>query len=172
MMTRSSIVEALRNRIRVRTSGIIGDNGLFELILKSLSPTYQERVAAWTRVVLGDSSRNVPERALRAAEEVIELTQACGVSVAQMHRLVAYVYQRPAGDPAKEIAGSMLTLYAAAEALNVDADEQFEKEMLRVQRPEVIDRVRRRQAEKREALVALDCGCDDPGSPSKHCNAR
>lgn len=156
MMTRSTIVEALRNRIRVRTSGIIGDNGFFELILKSLSPTYQERVSAWTHMVLGDAALNIPERALRAAEEVLELAQACGVPSTQVHRLVDYVFSRPIGDPAKEIAGSMLTLYAVAEALNIDADEQFEKEMARVKLPEVIERVRRRQQEKREALVALD----------------
>ena len=40
----------------------------------------QERVAAWVRSTLGnEDARDVPERALRAAEEVIELSQACGL---------------------------------------------------------------------------------------------
>jgi hypothetical protein len=156
MMTRATIVEALRNRLLINTSGFLGDLGLLHMIYNSLSPTYQERVSGWTQMVLGDLSKNVPERALRVAEEVIELAQACGVDRSSVHRLVDYVFDRPVGEPHKEIAGSMLTLYAAAEALGVDADTEFEIEMTRVQQPEVIERVRRRQQEKREALVAAD----------------
>lgn len=70
----------------------------------------------------------------------------------QLHRLVDYVYGRPVGKPAQEIAGSMVTLYAAAGALVVDAQAAFETEMTRIQQPEVIERVRRRQAEKRAAI--------------------
>lgn len=117
--------------------------------------TKQSRVFGWVREVFTNKEANdVPERSLRMAEEALELAQACGVDVATLHRLVDYVMGRPAGKPAQEIAGTMVTLYALAGALEVDADAAFETELVRIQQPEVIDRCRRRQHEKREALSA------------------
>lgn len=119
------------------------------------SPSPQARVSAWVREALGEeSATNVPERSLRTAEEALELAQACGVDAATLHRLVDYVFSRPVGKPAQEIAGTLVTLYSAAAALGVDADAAFEEEYKRICKPEVVERVRRRQAEKREALVA------------------
>jgi hypothetical protein len=112
----------------------------------------QHKVATWANEVLGDSATDVPERALRFVEEALELAQAVGVDVETAHKLVDYVFGRPAGEPAQEIAGSMVTLYAAASALGIDADEAFYAELSRIQRPVVIERVRRRQHEKRAAL--------------------
>lgn len=124
----------------------------------------QFRVTEWVREVFDEATAsNAPERALRAAEEVIELTQACGVDREAVHRLVDYVFGRPVGEPAKEVAGSLVTIYAAAHALGVDAQKEFETEIMRVWEPEVIERVRRRQQEKREATVTADtCGCGKP----------
>lgn len=114
----------------------------------------QARIAAWAAQVLGkEAAGNIPERSLRAAEEVIELTQACGVDVETVHRLVDYVFSRPIGEPSQEIAGSLVSLYAVAAALNVDADAALHVELERIAQPEVIERVRRRQTEKREALA-------------------
>ena len=119
--------------------------------------TNQPRIAAWVRKVFTEAeAQNAPERALRLVEEAVELAQACGVERDALHRLVDYVLARPVGDPAQEVAGTMVTLYALAQAINVDADDAFENEVSRIQQPEVIDRVRRRQHEKRAALVALD----------------
>jgi hypothetical protein len=116
-------------------------------------PVDQERVTEWVREVFDDTTAsNIPERALRAAEEAIELTQACGVDAETVHRLVDYVFGRPCGEPAREIAGCLVTLYAAASALGVDAGAEFERELTRIWQPEVIERCRRRQSEKREAL--------------------
>lgn len=114
----------------------------------------QDRVEVWAAQVLGlKSASDIAERVLRAVEEVLELAQTCGVGQEQLHRLVDYVYGRPVGKPAQEIAGSMVCLYAAAGALGIDAQTAFETEMTRIQQPEVIERVRRRQAEKRAALT-------------------
>jgi hypothetical protein len=44
----------------------------------------------------------------------------------------------------------------AASALGVDADAVLEAELARIQRPEVVERCRRRQDEKRAALVTGD----------------
>jgi len=114
----------------------------------------QSRVTSWVCSTFGkEVAMNVPERALRIAEEAIELAQACGLDAATLHRLVDYVFGRPVGEAGQEVAGCMVTLYAVASALGVDADTAFETELARIQRPEVIERCRRRQAEKRAALV-------------------
>lgn len=113
----------------------------------------QGRVAKWIRESLGEeSASNGIERTLRFVEEAVELAQACGVDAGIVRRLVDYVFDRSVGDPPKEIAGCMVSLYGAASALGVDADEEFKKELIRIRQPEVIERCRQRQTEKREAL--------------------
>ena len=116
----------------------------------------QPRVAAWVREVFTNAeAEDVPERALRMAEEALELAQACNVDAEILHRLVDYVFSRPVGAPEKEIAGTMVTVYALAAALGADAQAEFETELLRIQQPEVIERCRRRQHEKRAVLSGL-----------------
>ena len=112
----------------------------------------QDRVASWIQATLGEkSATNGPERVLRLVEEALELAQAVGVEPAALHRLVDYVYERPVGEPEGEIAGCMVTLLGAASALDVVAQTAFENELKRIWQPEVMERVRRRQAEKRAA---------------------
>lgn len=119
----------------------------------SESRPHQYLVTAWVRKVFTEKeATDVPERALRLAEEALELAQAVGVDAATLHRLVDYVMSRPAGKPAQEVAGTMVTLYAVAGAMGVDADSEFEKELVRIQTPEVIERCQRRQHEKRAAI--------------------
>jgi hypothetical protein len=119
--------------------------------------TRQLTIEKWARRVLGDDIfTNTKERALRVAEEAIELAQALGVPVDDIHRLVGYVYARPIGDPAQEIAGTMVTLYAAAASAGVDADAAFDAEVVRIHTPEIEAKVRRRQAEKRQAMVTME----------------
>ena len=114
--------------------------------------TYQARIGSWVSHVFGvDAAADTVERALRAAEEIVELAQACGVKRESLHRLVDYVFSRPTGDPAQEIGGCMLTVYAVAESLRVNADSRLEAELERIQQPEVIERCRNRQTEKRTA---------------------
>ena len=118
----------------------------------------------WALRVLGETAvRNLPERGLRVAEEAIELGQAMGVDAADLHRLVDYVYSRPVGTPGQEIAGTMVTLYAAAAAVGVNADAAYEAEVARIHTPEIEDKVRRRQAEKRERMIAAPV--DSKGKP-------
>jgi hypothetical protein len=119
--------------------------------------TNQSRVTAWVREVFTEKEANdAQERSLRTAEEALELAQACNVDAATLHRLVDYVFSRPVGKPAQEIAGSMVCLYATAQALGADAQREFEIELERIQQPEVIERCRRRQHEKRAVLAGLD----------------
>ncbi len=147
------IVEILRQRVQTRVSGLLGDLGLFDAALEALSK--QSRVAKWVREVFTEKeAHDVPERALRMVEEAIELAQACEVDAATLHRLVDYVMGRSVGRQGAEIAGTMVTLYALASAVGCDADLEFEIELKRIAQPEVIDRCRRRQHEKREALAS------------------
>ena len=119
--------------------------------------TRQLTIEKWARRVLGDDVfTNTKERALRLAEEALELAQALGVPVDDVHRLVDYVYARPVGEPAQEIAGTMVTLYSVAASAGIDADEAFEDEVKRIHTPEIEAKVRRRQAEKRQALVTME----------------
>lgn len=116
----------------------------------------QSRVSTWVRSTFSEQeAQDVPERSLRMVEETIELAQACKVDASTVHRLVDYVFSRPVGEPNQELAGCMVTLYALAVALDLDADAELETELERINRPEVIERCRRRQHEKRAALVAV-----------------
>ncbi len=115
----------------------------------------QARVAAWILETFGpDFLRNGHERSLRAVEEVVELAQAAGVTAEIVHKIVDYVFSRPAGTVEQEIAGSMVTIYGAATALGVNAQKEFEKELARINTPEVRERCQKRQAEKCAAMVA------------------
>lgn len=119
--------------------------------IEKQSSSGQQQIATWIKTVLGEeAASNGPERALRLAEEAVELCQALGVVPWALHGVVDYVYNRPAGKPEQEIAGCQVTLYGAASALGVDVQEVFEKELARINTPEVMERVRRRQAEKRK----------------------
>lgn len=116
--------------------------------------TNQSRVTDWvSSTFTAEEAEDVPERALRMAEEALELAQACGVEADTLHRLVDYVFGRPTGTAAQEIAGTMVTVYALAAALGADAQAEFEIELKRINQPEVIERCRRRQHEKRAALT-------------------
>lgn len=126
--------------------------GHIVLIIKSEN---QWRVTGWLREVLGATvAKDGPERVIRFVEEAVEFAQSVRIDADLIHGLVDYVYSRPPGDPGQEIAGSKVTLYAAADALGIDADVEFEKELKRIDTPEIIARVRRRQAEKREVLAS------------------
>jgi len=138
--------------------------------------TAQSRVTAWVCSTFGkEVAMNVPERALRIAEEAIELAQACGLEATVLHRLVDYVFSRPVGEAEQEVAGCMVTLYSVASALGVDADTAFETELARIQRPEIVERCQRRQAEKRAAMLGCapnrmdaengpECACGRPSA--------
>lgn len=111
----------------------------------------QQAIEEWDQDVFTAAElRDGPERTLRHVEEAVELAQACGVKPEQIHRLVDYVFARPAGEPGQEIAGSLVTLLTAANVLGVDVEDEFVDELDRIRRPEVIARIRRRQSEKRE----------------------
>lgn len=75
---------------------------------------------------------NMPIRALRCAEEAVELCQAYNVDKATMLRLVDTVYAREAGTPDQEIGGVLMTINVLCGAHDYNPDALFERELLRV----------------------------------------
>lgn len=75
---------------------------------------------------------NFPVRALRLAEEAVELAQAYKVPKEKMLDLIEIVYSRPAGDPEQELGGVMMTATVLAGAHGHDPDAFFEIELRRV----------------------------------------
>lgn len=56
-------------------------------------------------------------RALRAAEEMIELNQVIGVDKEKLHLLIDTVYSRPVGNTEQEIGGIMVTMLVLCKSL-------------------------------------------------------
>lgn len=78
-----------------------------------------------------DHMLNRSVRALRFAEEAIELAQVCGVSEDKAAELVRIVYSRPIGKLYQEIGGSMVTLAVLCHTVGVDLEDAFQVEVCR-----------------------------------------
>lgn len=78
-----------------------------------------------------DHMDNKAIRALRFAEEAIELAQVCEVPEEKMRELVRIVYSRPVGTPLQEVGGCMVTLSVLGETLHIGLEEAFEIEVRR-----------------------------------------
>lgn len=93
----------------------------------------QRKVADWCAVAFGsDHAASIPQRGIRHVEEAIEASQAAGCERDMIHKLVDYVFDRPAGELWQELGGSGLTLLALAQAAGVSADECETAEIARV----------------------------------------
>jgi hypothetical protein len=115
----------------------------------------QRVVGAWAKRCFGSTSfESLPERSKRSLEEAIELAQACGVPLAEVEELVAYVYGRPVGEIPQEIAGLQLTLFALAESAGLSLDDLVGKEIKRVLELPV-EHFKKRMQLKIEAGVAI-----------------
>lgn len=65
----------------------------------------EDRVRTWVKARLGPSHMQSQERSMRLLEEACELAQAESIPLDLVAKLVAHVYDRPAGEPLKEAAG-------------------------------------------------------------------
>lgn len=75
---------------------------------------------------------NLPVRALRVAEEAVELAQACGIPKEKMLDLVEIVYARPRGQFTQEVGGVLMTINILAASIGLDPDDAFLTELRRV----------------------------------------
>jgi hypothetical protein len=118
----------------------------FALELAAL-PSFQARVAPWmTACFPPEVCLDQVERNHRFLEEALELVQARGCSRAHAHQLVDYVFDRPAGEPAQEVGGVMVTLAALCIAGDLDMHQAGETELARIWTK--IDQIRAKQATK------------------------
>lgn len=111
--------------------------------------TFQAGVWSWLLACFGDRiAQDRMERNHRFLEESLELVQACGASREEALQLVDYVFGRPVGEKHQEVGGVMVTLAALCGAQGLDMCAAGEQELCRIQEPEVMERIRAKQATK------------------------
>lgn len=110
---------------------------------------FQPRVQPFMMGCFGaEVSADMLERADRFTEEALELGQAIGHSAARAHALVDYVHGRPVGELSQEVGGVMVTLAALCLAAGLDMHESAETELARILQPQVMEKIRAKQAAK------------------------
>jgi len=116
---------------------------------------FQALVTRWISRAFGDeSSKDKRERTHRFLEEALELGQAAGASQHEAHALVEYVYGRKPGTSEQEVGGVLLTLAGFCAAHGLDMHRCAALEIGRVNRPEVIEKCRLKQADKKANPLA------------------
>jgi hypothetical protein len=110
---------------------------------------FQTRVAKWMRECFGEKiAADKVERNHRFLEEALELVQSLGCTESEALELVRYVYGRPAGEPRQEVGGVMVTLAALCTPNEISLRDAGEAELARVNAPDVMARIRAKQAAK------------------------
>jgi len=107
---------------------------------------FQARVAAAHYALFHDDPTDAAERLARFAEEANETCQSLGMTREDAHALVDYTYDRPAGEPAKEIGSALLTLASLCVVAGYDLMACGEADLQKLQRPETIARIRAKRA--------------------------
>lgn len=110
---------------------------------------FQARVQPWMMACFGaEISADRIERNHRFFEEAAELVQACGMTASEAHQLVDYTWPRPVGEKSQEVGGVMVTLAALCLANGLDMHAAGETELDRINRPDMVIRIRAKQASK------------------------
>lgn len=132
----------------------IARNGMRLALTAALSSrteeeAFQDRVRPWVLSCFGeDIAADKIERNDRFIEEALELTQACGYERDRAHALVDYVFDREPGEPSQEVGGVMVTLAAHCLAHGNNMHADGERELARISAPEVMAKIRAKQAAK------------------------
>jgi len=120
-----------------------------EAILAAAAPSFQARVLPWMLECFGEAIlADGVERNYRFLEESLELVQATGLTRNEAHELVEYTFNRDVGDPHQEVGGVMVCLAALCICHGLDMHADGETELLRILRPEIIEKIRAKQATK------------------------
>jgi len=110
---------------------------------------YQDRVLDWVREAFGaEVAANRRERNHRFLEEALELVQSLDCTQEEAHQLVDYVFNRKRGEPVQEVGGVMVTLAALCSAAHIDLQHNAEYELVRINRPAILEKIRKKQAAK------------------------
>lgn len=87
----------------------------------------------WAGRAFGTTTLTRPdERAARVVEEAVELGQAANVPRDVAHRIVDYVYDRPAGSAEQESGGVLMTMLIFCASIGVLAEDMEVRELDRV----------------------------------------
>jgi hypothetical protein len=110
---------------------------------------FQQRVEPWFRECFSPAVCNDRlERGDRLLEETLELLQSGDYPPERVAVLVDYTWGRPKGEPSQEVGGVMVTLAAYCIAHGLDMSWAAETELFRINSPEVIEKIRAKQAAK------------------------
>lgn len=107
---------------------------------------YQDRVEEAHYALFHDDPTDVTERCARFFEEANETCQAFGMTRHEAHQLVDYTYDRPIGEPAKEVGAAMLTLTSLCVVADLNLFGCAEADLEKLQRPETIARIRAKRS--------------------------
>lgn len=115
----------------------------------------QNRIRKWVVDRWGLRAMTPVERAERMFEEACEVMQAEGVELGRLVTIARLVYNKPAGEPAQEIAGLSVCVLALAESRGLDANALERAELERIEGLSV-EHFRERHARKVADGLALD----------------
>lgn len=122
-----------------------------EFLEKRQLSTITKRVVNWVVEAFGeDYQKDKKARCLRLIEEAAELAQTQDVPKEQLHNLIEHVYSKDKGEYSQELAGCLTTICSAAGALGEDLYYVYEKEINRVEQPEIMEKCRLKNMEKRK----------------------
>lgn len=111
--------------------------------------SFQARVLPWLMECFGaEIAGDIEERCDRFIEEALELVQSLNWPRERATALIEYVYGRPAGEPHQEAGGGMVTFAALCQAAGLDMVRAGEDELARIMRPEIVQKIRAKQAAK------------------------
>lgn len=110
---------------------------------------FQVRVGGWMLDCFNEKiAHDRVERGDRLLEEVLELLQWMGYDPARIAVVRDYVYGRPVGEGPQEVGGVMVCLAALCNACEIDLGDAAETELDRILHPDVMARIRAKQAAK------------------------
>lgn len=98
------------------------------------------------------------ERSLRFAEEALELVQSTGLTREEVLKVVDYVFNRPKGEIGQEVGGTIVCLAMLCEANQLSLTDEAVREFVRVDSPEMREKIKTKHAAKREAGLTSNGG--------------
>lgn len=136
-----NIEEVIRNVVAAVSADdhAAAERAIWEFSQDNCMVNYQRRVASFCEACFGNDVAQ-SDRTFRFLEEALELAQACGCTTKEAETLLKYVFGRPAGEPAQEIGGVMVTLSALCYTMDVDLKQSAVAELNRVENK--IDQIR------------------------------
>lgn len=112
----------------------------------------QTRVRLWMEKCFGltNLTGSAQQRCDRFLEECLELLQACGYDKSRIATLTDYTYSRPVGEVSSEVGGVLVTLAALCNNQLVFMDDAASNALDYINRPEVMQKIRDKQASKND----------------------